>query len=135
MLECWSEVSERVPTTAISGSMMTHVTVAVLSLCSLLAAAQERTDKSADSATERSPLQALIALIGAPSDETVKEAAKMHAEILKTGQSPVAATYALSLIYTQDQQYDSAIKLIDSLPNEAKYEPPIMRLRLYLALE
>jgi hypothetical protein len=115
--------------------MKMHVTAAVLSLCNLVAAAQEGTDKSSDLATERGPLQILVALIGDPSDEVLNQAEETHVALLKTGQSPVTATYALSLIYTQEQQYDSAVKSLESLSNDAKYAPPIVRLRLYLALE
>lgn len=103
----------------------------ILSLCNLVAAEQVGTITAAKS----DPLQVLIALVGESSAEGLKEAEEANAALLKIGKPATAATYALALIYTRENRYEDAVKTLDSLPNDAKLVPPIIRLRLYLALE
>lgn len=81
------------------------------------------------------PLHELIELLDDPAPEALAHAETIYGELTKDGASSVKGAYALALLCTREQKFDRAVELLGALPNEAKRTLPVLRLRLWLALE
>ena len=81
------------------------------------------------------PFAVLVDLVATDAPDAVRQAEAAHAALSKEGQPPVASSYALALVCVRVGHLDQAAQVLDALPTQAKYAPPVLRLRLYLAIE
>lgn len=101
----------------------------------VLAAQTAGTTSDPSPPRQAGPHQQLIHLVGTDAPDALKQAEAAHAALLQLGPVPTAASYALALIYVRENRLDLSAKTLDALANQVKLAPPILRLRLYLALE
>lgn len=77
----------------------------------------------------------LVELLDEHSPDLLTKAEGIYAKLPKDGAAHFKATYALALVATREGQLDRAVEVLGLLPNEEKKQPPVLRLRLWLALE